>query len=1250
MDFRFGLFGAAILAASFSQAAVRLGSPFSNGMVLQRERPVPVWGKADPGEKVSVSFGGQTLHATADAKGAWRVTLQPMKACATPQSLRVEPGAVEVKDVLVGEVWLASGQSNMAFRFNNTNPRTKEKNGPLLAQITVRPNIRYATVKLESSEVELDEAAVSWNAFTPKFLSGGAPSAVATYFAIYLHDAINVPVGIIGCAWGGTNIDAWIPHTPETAKEAKAPRKPVCRPGFIYRGSVAPLKPFAMRGVIWYQGESDANEAWKYESRMKLMYDLWGRKFENEGFPFLFAQLAPYEYNFEKSKRDLVSLQLAQAQFAAKEPNAHMAVVNDVGNLWDIHPNDKNPVGMRLAALALKHTYGFKDVKADAPVAVEAKGLPGGEVEISFDNGQCLYVYNENRSAEAGFEVAGEDGVFHPASIRKIDRTGKILTAPGTVTVCSGNVKKPVRVRYLFKSPWYGALRNGSGIPAGPFELAVSGANDAAEGQSKTAFNVDKAWQLKAPLRKVVENVPGFLWIEAENFASYGGWILDTQFAHKMGSRYLLAPGVGIPVSNAITTVDVAAGGKYRLWVRCKDWVPEHHPGRFALEIGGKRVASQFGASGKDGWIWEDGGTVELESGECKIALVDLSGYYARCDAIVLTRDLGWKPEADADRLADQRAKMSGTPEGIADGGTYDVVVVGGGAGGVPAAIAAARGGAKVAIVQDRPVYGGNISSELGVLLNGASVHKGYREGGIIEEAALDKAKEAKGGELSFSRVFARMIAAEKNITESLNERVYAVEQNADGTITAVLSRNTLTGGRKRIRGKLFVDATGDGWVGYFAGAKFMFGREGVKDYDETCAPEVPDLTTMSGCLLGGYGKPKWEKLDREEGYETPVWAKILPDGFYRKAKDLNFKWWLEHPGDIDDCKDPEFARDTLLRIFFDYWGWMKNKCPNEEVRKLAAYHRLVSLPYMNGRREGMRLKGDHVYTEHDALKATLFEDRIGHTGWSLDTHNPKGVMDAKGGGFWIRHPRLPQPASIPYRILYSENIPNMFMAGRNVSCTHVALGTLRVAATCAVMGQAVGTAAAGCIRTGLTPREYGKKHIKELQRQLVKDDQYIIGMKDEDPANLAAKGTVTATSTDKGSPAANAIDGFSRTLPNEASRSWISDPKANLPQSVDVAFASPAEISEVRVVFDSDFYIYPKWVKHTVPSTLAKDYTIEVLGENGKWEKVADVKGNAKRMAVHAFPVRTAKAVRVTVSGTWGDPSARVFEVKCYR
>lgn len=1253
MSLSFCLFGAAVLAASVSHAAVRLGSPFADGMVLQRERPVPVWGKADPGERVSVSFGGQTLRTTADAKGAWRVTLAPMKACATAQKLVVEPGAVTVKDVLVGEVWLASGQSNMAFRFTNSNPRSKEKSGALLAQITTRPNIRYATVKMNSTATELDETDVSWKAFTPHFLMHGAPSAVATYFAIYLHDAINVPVGIIGCAWGGTNIDAWIPHTAETAKGAKIPRKKVCRPGFIYRGSVAPLKPFALRGVIWYQGEADSNEAWKYADRMKMMYDGWGKLFENDGFPFLFAQLAPYEYHFEKSKRDLVGLQIAQAQFAAREPNAHMAVVNDVGNLWDIHPNDKAPVGMRLAALALRHTYGFENVKADPPVAVSAKSLGGGKVEIAFENASKLYVYNENRSTLAGFEMAGADGVFHQAKIGGIDPKGNIPSPSGKLTLVSDKVAEPVKVRYLFNSPWYGALRNESGIPAGPFALDVESSSSAEKAKAAVAdasFDVDKAWMLKAPRRNVKENVPGFLWIEAENFASYGGWILDTQFAHKMGSGYLLAPGVGTPVSNATTSVEISKGGKYRLWVRCKDWVPLHHPGRFTLEIGGKKVVSQFGASGKDGWVWEDGGIVDLKTGKCKVELVDLSGYYARCDAVVLTRDLAWKPEADGEKLDRQRDRMKGLPEIIVDDGTYDVVVVGGGAGGVPAAIAAARGGAKVAIIQDRPVYGGNISSELGVLLNGASYQPGYREGGIIEEAALDKAKEAKGAELSFSRVFARMIAAEKNITESLNERVYAVEQNANGAITAVLSRNQLTGGRKRIRGKLFVDATGDGWLGYFAGAKFMFGREGVKDYKETCAPEVPDLTTMSGCLLGGYGKPRWNKVDKDEGYETPVWAKILPDGFFRKAKDLNFKWWLEHPGDIDDCKDPEFARDTLLKIFFDYWGWLKNKCPNEEVRRLAATHRLVSLPYMNGRREGMRLKGDYVYTEHDALKATLFEDRIGHTGWPLDTHNPKGVMDAKGGGFWIRHPKLPKPASIPYRILYSENIPNMFMAGRNVSCTHVGLGTLRVAATCAVMGQAVGTAAAGCVRTGMNPREYGKKYMAELQRQLMKDDQFILGMEYDDPSNVAVKGKASATSCREDSPASKVLDGYSRTLPKGESRAWMSNPKEKLPQSVDVAFVSPENVGEIRIVFDSDFYISPKWIKHVVPAALAKAYSLEVLDEDGKWELIADVKDNARRMAVHTFPARKIRAVKVTVSGTWGDSSARVFEIRCYR
>ena len=432
-------------------AAVSLASPFGDGMVLQRERPVPVWGWAEPGTKVVVSFAGQTREAVTDGTGAWRVTLDPMTACAEPRTLCVEPGARKVSDVLVGEVWLASGQSNMAFRFANSNPRTKEHNGALMAQFLNRPAIRYASVARVDSDEVLRTNSVVWSAFTPKFLKHGAPSAVATYFALHLQSAIGVPVGMVGCPWGGTNIDAWIPHDGESAKTAMSPRRPCCRPAAIFRGTVAPLAPFAVRGVIWYQGEADCREPERYAERMRMLCSGWEKAFENEGWPFLFVQIAPYDYNEKKSGRRLVPLQLAQAEFAAGRSNTYMTVVNDVGNVWDIHPNEKGTVGLRLAALALSHVYGFGDVEADAPVARSAVARDGGRVEVSFASGKGLYVYNDDRSLDAGFELAGADGVFHAAEISNVSKTG-IIEGDGVV-MSAKDVPEPKRVRFLFRAP-----------------------------------------------------------------------------------------------------------------------------------------------------------------------------------------------------------------------------------------------------------------------------------------------------------------------------------------------------------------------------------------------------------------------------------------------------------------------------------------------------------------------------------------------------------------------------------------------------------------------------------------------------------------------------------------------------------------------------------------------------------------------------------------------------------------------------
>ena len=592
------------------------------------------------------------------------------------------------------------------------------------------------------------------------------------------------------------------------------------------------------------------------------------------------------------------------------------------------------------------------------------------------------------------------------------------------------------------------------------------------------------------------------VFLEAEQFADCGGWVVDQQFMDQMGSPYLLAHGLGEPVRDAVTTATFKPG-EYRVWVRTRDWVAPWKapgaPGRFQVLVEGKPLVTTFGTEGVN-WHWQDGGKLKL-GGATKIALHDLTGFEGRCDAVLFCSDLKFEPPNELTALEKFRRAALGLPEQPDDGGQFDLVIVGGGVAGSSAAISAARLGLSVALVEDRPVLGGNGSSEIRVWPEGNIHQKPYPHIGDVV-AELVPEKTAKDGNAKSAAIYAdqrklKLVRSEPRITLLLEQRVNHVEMR-DGRIEAVVAQNTRTARRTRLSARWFADCTGDGAVGFMAGADFELSREehqGASNLwnvaDAATAKELLECECKDKTALSSDVKI----ADGPAPFPRCPWAIDLSDKPFPGRKDNRGQWgsksslanlggWFWESGfNRDPISDVEWMRDQNLRAMYGAWDALKN------VDKQYPNHKLAWAAYIAGKRESRRLLGDVVLSADDFRDNHTFPDGCFPCTWHIDVHTPdKAFQKGHEGEEFISRAtegkdyKYQGPYWAPYRCLYSRNVANLFMAGRDISVTHEALGPVRVMRTCGMMGEVVGMAASLCKRDDASPRDVYEHHLDELK------------------------------------------------------------------------------------------------------------------------------------------------------------------------
>ncbi len=582
----------------------------------------------------------------------------------------------------------------------------------------------------------------------------------------------------------------------------------------------------------------------------------------------------------------------------------------------------------------------------------------------------------------------------------------------------------------------------------------------------------------------------------------------------------------------------------------------------------------------------------------------------------------------------------------------YDVIVVGGGMSGVCAAIAAARHGAKTALIQNRPVLGGNASSEIRMHICGADFHGSRpdsRETGIILEILLENRR--RNPNHSFS-VFDTVLWEKTHFQEGLDVYLNTHMKDAvveENTIKKITALQITTEKEFEFTGNLFIDTTGDGYLASISGAKFMSGREGKEVFGETYAPDQSDKYTMGNTLMF-----RAVDLGRPVPFERPFWANQYTEDDLKLRTITEISsgyWWIELGGDeLDIILDGEELRDELLKALYGVWDYIKNS-GNFQSENYA----LDWVGFLPGKRESRRIIGDYILKEQDLLEGKIFEDAVAYGGWLMDMHTVGGLRNLaeKATNYF----EMKDVYTIPYRSLYAKEINNLFIGGRAISASHMAFGSTRVMATCAVVGQAVGTAAALAVSKSILPRDV-LKHMEELQQTLLKDDCYIPGFvnKDKDDYALSAAKVECSSHTEEGD-CSNVINGISRKV-KEKTNCWISKQLKEQGEWIALSYDTKIAVSEIHLKFDPNLskeimntlsvYQQNKQVPG-IPPELVKDYKIE-LYEGADCVYAAEVKDNYQRLRVHKLGRQIlCDKIKVTVKRTYGDPHARIFEIRAY-